>query len=346
MINFLNDYSEGALPEIITALNAGNLEVHGGYGNDRDSAEAIKSLKKLIGNEQLAVQFLVGGTQTNLIVIAYLLRPYEAVIACRGGHIDEHETGAIEATGHKVLIAEAENGKLTVAAARKVLKAHHDEHAVKPKMLYISDSTEIGTVYTKKELTDLSHFAQEQNLYLFIDGARLASALCAKSNDLTLADIAELSDVFYLGGTKNGALFGEAVVSRHVELFRDFRYMCKQRGALLAKGWLLGLQFRELFKDGLYFKAAAKANAVAASLKAGLVRLNVPLLADGDSNQLFPILDSSLLPQLAQEFNFGIWEELDARHTVIRLVTSWASRKEDADYFIAYLAELLNNRRQ
>lgn len=249
---FTNDYSEGAHPRILEALMNTNLTQHTGYGMDEHCQKAAELICRECSHiasgadshptirTDLDIHFLVGGTQTNRIVIDAALRPYQAVIAVSTGHINVHETGAVEASGHKVIAVPGENGKLTASAVEKVLSAHRDEHMVQPKMVYISNTTELGTQYTKKELEELSRLCRLKGLYLFLDGARLGSALTSPINDLTMADLADLTDAFYIGGTKNGALFGEALVIRNDSIKKDFRYMIKQNGAMLAKGWLLG----------------------------------------------------------------------------------------------------------
>jgi len=263
MYSFNNDYSEGAHPRILNALMETNLKQEVGYGEDSYSLKAIELLKQRIGRTDVDIHLLTGGTQTNLIAISAFLRPHEAAIAASTGHIFTHETGSIEATGHKVLSTETADGKLTPAHIQSILDEHTDEHMVKPKLVYISNSTEIGTIYTKSELEQLRDFCQANHLILFMDGARLGSALCSAENDLTLSDLTALVDAFYIGGTKNGALIGEALVICQDSLKEDFRYHMKQKGALLAKGRLLGIQFLELFRENLYFELATHANHMA-----------------------------------------------------------------------------------
>ncbi len=250
MISFTNDYSEGAHPKVLELLMKSNLEQNKGYGMDIHCDRAKEYIKKEIRREDVDIHFIPGGTQTNLLVISSFLRPHQCVIAADTGHINVHETGAVEATGHKVLTMPSEDGKLTPSAVRKALESHMDEHMVQPKMVYISDTTELGTVYTKTELTALHEICRDRGLLLFLDGARLASALTCKANDLELWEIARLVDVFYIGGTKNGALLGEALVICREDLKEDFRYMIKQRGAMLAKGFVMGIQFEALFQQG------------------------------------------------------------------------------------------------
>ena len=254
MYSFANDYSEGTHESILKALVDTNLKQSSGYGLDEYSEKARDILKNVLKNDKIDIHFIPGGTQANLISISSFLRQHEAAIAANSSHIATHETGAIEATGHKVITIRSDDGKLTVEKIEKVLKIHSDEHMVKPRLVYISNSTEIGTIYKKQELIELYSYCKENDLILYIDGARMGSAITCKENDLKLSDLVNLCDAFYIGATKNGALFGEALVICNDSLKKDFRYNIKQKGALLAKGRLLGLQFIELFKDDLYFK--------------------------------------------------------------------------------------------
>lgn len=334
MYSFSNDYSEGAHPKILEALINANLIQQTSYSLDVHTAHAIELIQEEIKNRDTDIHLLVGGTQTNLITIATALRPYQAVISASTGHVNVHETGAIEATGHKVLAMPTDDGKLTPALVLQALDFHTDEHMVQPKMVYISNSTEIGTQYTKSELEALHHICKQKNLYLFLDGARLGSALTSSVNDLTLADIAALTDVFYIGGTKNGALFGEALVISHPDLKPDFRFMIKQRGAMLAKGWLLGIQFEELFQNNLFYDMAGHANAAAQKLRTALEEHGYHMASDSMTNQLFPILPNTLVEKLGQKYTFNIDRKYDNTHTVIRLVTSWATTDEGVDAFI------------
>lgn len=335
MYSFTNDYSEGAHPHILKALMDTNLTQHIGYGMDEDHcAKARELIRKECARDDAQVHFLVGGTQANLIVIASALRPWEAVICASTGHINVHETGAVEATGHKVLAVPSDDGKVTPEMVRQVLEAHTDEHMVKPKMVYISNTTEIGTQYSKEDLDALSRFCRQKDLYLFLDGARLGSALTSSVNDLTIADIAALTDVFYIGGTKNGALMGEAVVILNPDLDREFRFMIKQRGAMLAKGWLLGIQFETLFSDGLFYEMASHANRMADILRTGLEECGYSFLADSRSNQLFPILPDTLIEKLSEDFSFIIQDRVDESSHAVRLVTSWATPEEAVHAFL------------
>ncbi|EKN70842.1 aromatic amino acid beta-eliminating lyase/threonine aldolase [Neobacillus bataviensis LMG 21833] len=335
MYSFKNDYSEGAHPRILNALVESNLEQEEGYGEDRYSLKAIEFIKERMGRNDVDIHLVSGGTQTNLLAISAFLRPHEAAIAASTGHILIHETGAIEATGHKVLSIEAEDGKLTPEHVKTVLDAHTDEHMVKPKLVYISNSTEIGSIYNKTELQQLRNFCHENNLILYMDGARLGSALCSAENDLQLRDLPELVDAFYIGGTKNGALIGEALVICRDSLKEDFRFHMKQKGAMLAKGRILGVQFLELFRDNLFFELASHANKMAEKLRDELGKENIQFLTHSPSNQIFPILPNALITKLQDKYAFHIWEKVDSEHSAIRLVTSWATKEEAVKAFIA-----------
>lgn len=340
MYSFKNDYSEGALPAIMELLNKSNCEQTNGYGEDYFCEEAKKKIKNRLQYKACDVHFLVGGTQTNLTVIASALRPYEAVIAADTGHINVHETGAIEASGHKVLTVKGTDGKVTSEAVRKVVLDHEDEHMVKPTMVYISNATEIGTMYLKEELQELYATCKELGLYLFMDGARLGSALMAQNNNITWEDLCSLCDVFYIGGTKNGTLFGEALVIVNEELKKDFRYMIKQRGGLLAKGRLLGIQFLGLFENENFEKAAKHANNMAGKLQNAFIQKKIPLFISTTTNQIFPILTNIQMDILSKKYAFQIWEKLDNEHTAVRFVTSWATKEEAVEECIQDILRL------
>lgn len=339
MLSFKNDYSEGCANEVLEALIKTNDLKTVGYGEDEYTKQAENLVKSLVADENVDIYFLVGGTQTNLTVIS-TLKPYEAVISCDTGHINVHETGAIEATGHKVIAVKNNNAKLTPDAIEAVIKSHTDYHMVLPKMVYISNSTEYGTIYTKKELEDLRAICDKYNLYLFMDGARLGSALMSKDNDLTLIDINRLCDVFYIGGTKNGALFGEAVVIRNNELKPYFKYLIKQNGALLAKGRLLGVQFYTLLKDNLYFKLAQNANDCANLIREKLNELGIKEYMPSTTNQIFVKLSNEVASKLHQEVLFEDFLGLDDG-VVVRFVTSFATKKDDVVAFTKILEKYL-----
>ena len=340
MYSFKNDYSEGAHPRILNALLESNLEQEAGYGEDRYTIRAIELLKQKIGCNNIDIHLLPGGTQTNLTAISAFLRPHEAIIAANTGHILVHETGAIEATGHKIISMEVKDGKLTPSEIKMALDIHTDEHMVKPKLVYISNSTEIGSIYSKNELEQISNICKENNLLLFIDGARLGSALCALENDLILSDLSKFADAFYIGGTKNGALLGEALVICKDVLKEDFRFHIKQKGALMAKGRILGIQFLELFKDNLYFELATHANKMAHILSKGITSLDYEFLTPSPTNQLFPIFPNSVIEKLAVNYSFLTWSKVDDAHSSIRLVTSWATKEDAVTAFITDLKNL------
>jgi threonine aldolase len=337
MYSLKNDYSEGAHPRILEALLKTNMEQTIGYGLDEYSEEAKAIIKNLIENTNAEVHFLVGGTQTNQTAIGAFLRPFEAVIAADTGHINVHETGAIEAIGHKIVTAKTRDGKLTPALIEEVLTIHTDEHMVRPKLVYISNSTEVGTVYNKEELKALHAYCQDKELYLYLDGARLGAALASGKTNLTLADIASLTDAFYIGGTKNGALFGEALVIIREELKKDFRYMIKRQGGMFAKGRLLGIQFMELLRDGLYFELAEHAVKMSMQLKEGMLEKGYQFAYDSDTNMQFPIMTNAEIAILEKNFRFEFIEKFGEDKSVIRLVTSFATTKEGVEEFIKSL---------
>ena len=338
--SFNNDYSEGAHPQILKAMMNTNLQQNDGYSLDVHTAHAKELIRLEIKRQDADIHILVGGTQTNLLGISCALRPHQAVICAETGHINVHETGAIEATGHKVLGQKTEDGKLTPAHIQNALDFHTDEHMVQPKMVYISNSTEVGTQYSLQELEDISRFCRQHGLYLFLDGARLGSALTSADNDLTLADIARLTDLFYIGGTKNGALFGEALIISHPDLKPDFRYLIKQQGAMLAKGWLLGIQFEELFQNHLFYDMASHANEMADKLRKGIAACGYSFHWNSRTNQLFPILPNTVMEALKKDFLFSTQLVIDEGHTCIRLVTSWATQPEAVTAFLNALEKL------
>ena len=338
MYRFTNDYSEAAHPDVLAALTATNLEGNFGYGLDGHCERAAAGIRELCAAPDADVHFLVGGTQTNLTAVAAFLRPHEAVIAASTGHVCVHETGAIEATGHKCIAVACENGKLTPDDVRNVCTAHPDEHMVKPRLVYVSNTTEIGTVYTKEELAGLRAVCGELGLYLYLDGARLGSAIAAGGPDF--AELARLCDAFYIGGTKNGALFGEALVILNDALKPDFRWILKQHGGMLAKGWLLGVQFDALLRGGLYLDLARHANEQAQRLRSGIGMLGYAFACDSPSNQQFPILPDAVLEQLEGDFHWEVIGHPAPGMTEIRLVTSWATSPAAVSAFLRRLREL------
>lgn len=335
MIYFHNDYCEGCHEKVLQKLIETNMEQTPGYGTDHYCHEAAEKIRKICGREDLDVHFLVGGTQANLTVIDAALRPHQAALGPVGAHINVHETGAVEATGHKVLSVPSEDGKITAQQVREVVTAHRAsdsfEHEAQPKLVYISNPTEYGTLYSYGELEALSETCHELGLYLFLDGARLGYGLMAKYYDVTMEDIARLCDVFYIGGTKVGALFGEAVVIGNKTIGEDFRYLIKQHGGMLAKGRLLGVQFDALFEDDLYFKISAHAVEMADRIRNVLDELKVPYLVPGITNQIFPILPDDALAELGKEFVFTEMGRFDENHRCIRICTSWATKEANVN---------------
>lgn len=338
--SFLDDYSEGAHEQILQALLQNNTRQQKPYGQDEYSAAAKGHLARETGVPAESIHLVASGTLANIIAIGSCLRPHEAVIAPDTGHIVVRETGAIEAIGHKLITVKPSDGKLTVAGIEGALARNaHFPHMAKPRLVYISNATEVGTLYSKAELTAISNLCKKNKLLLFVDGARLGAALAARSNDLTLADVAELADIFWIGGTKVGALMGEAIVISNPALVEDFAFHVKQRGGLLAKGRAVGIQFTELFKSGLFLELATHANNMAALLSSGISAAGYSLAARTDTNQVFPIFPTALIATLQEEFDFYVWEDLPDKTAVIRLVTSWATEEEQVNAFIAKLAK-------
>lgn len=339
---FRNDYSFGAHPKVLTALAASSMEGNIGYGEDGYCQRAASLIRDLCHCPQAEVQFFIGGTQTNFTAIAAFLRPWEGIITADASHINGHEAGAVEATGHKILpIHTGPDGKLTPEQIAPILERHRDVHLVKPRMVEIANATESGMVYTKAELTALSVFCRANDLLLFLDGARLGCALASTASDLALPDLAALTDAFYLGGTKNGALMGEALVITNPALQPDFFRIKKQLGGVLAKGWLLGVQFEALLQDGLYFQMARHANSMSARLQSGLKALGWELMVDSPTNQVFPIIPDSLKPQLDKLCIYEDWSPGQTPGTsVIRFVTCFATTPEDVEGFLSAVSEL------
>ncbi|MGE7988789.1 threonine aldolase family protein [Lysinibacillus fusiformis] len=338
MIRFENDYAEGAHKRILGRLMETNEEQTPGYGMDEHCERAKTYIRKACDVENADIHFLVGGTQTNTTIISSILRPHQGVVAAITGHIAVHETGAIEATGHKVLTLPSDDGKINAEQVKELFDAHWNdvthEHMVQLGLVYISHPTENGTTYSKTELEELSKVCRECSLPLVMDGARLGYGLVSKDSDLSLADIARLCDVFYIGGTKIGAMFGEAVVIINDDLKKDFRYLIKQRGGLLAKGRLLGIQFETLFEDGLYYEISRHAVEMAMVIRDAFVEKGYSLRYDSKTNQQFPILPNDVLMKLGEKYSFSFWEKFSTTHSVVRICTSWATKKENVDMLI------------
>lgn len=327
-ISFKNDYSEGAHPRVLELLSATNNRQEAGYGDDQISQQAKLLIQKLIGRGQSAIFFVSGGTQANLLVISHLLRPYQSIIAADTAHIHIHETGAVENTGHKINTVPHIDGKITVEALGKVLENHRDNHMVMPKLVYLSQCTELGTIYYKNEIAEISSFCRAHDLLLFIDGARLGTAFSADGSDLTLSDLATYCDAFYIGATKNGGLLGEAIVFPDPMFAEGFDYFLKQKGALLAKGRVLGAQFYALLETGLFFNLGQHANLMAKTISQELTRRGYRFAFPPVSNQIFPILPMPLIKRLQSHYDFYIWEPYDSESAVVRLVCSWATSEE------------------
>lgn len=335
MIYFNSDYLEGAHSAIMERMMETNMMQTVGYSCDEICDSARAKVRAACNAPEADVHFLVGGTQTNTTVIAALLRPWQGVVSAVSGHINCHETGAIESTGHKVIALPTPDGKLTAKQVKDYVEwqknDESEEHIVQPGMVYISHPTETGMLYSKAELTEIFHTCREYGLPLYIDGARLGYGLTADGTDLTLPEIAQLCDVFYIGGTKVGALFGEAVVIMNEKYKKDFRFMIKQRGGMLAKGRLLGIQFDTLFTDDLYTKIARNANDMAYQIRDIFVSNGYPLLFDSPTNQQYPIISDEELAILGKDFGYEYWERVDETHSGVRFCGSWATTQEQVD---------------
>ncbi len=336
--SFMNDYSEGCHPEILKALQDYNMEQHLPYGNDAISERARQLIRNLLDPIDARIHFVTGGTLANSLIAACALKPHEAVIAADTGHIITFETGAIEATGHKVIEAPGLNGKLTAATIHSVLAEHlHFPHTVRPKIVYISNTTEIGTVYSRQDLEELLSTCRANDLLLWLDGARLGAALAA-DDDLSLQDIARYTDIFWMGGTKLGGLAGEAVIIPNQDLAEDFEFLVKQRGAMLSKGRFLGCQFEALFTDNLFLRAARRAHDLAQKFSQKIETAGYQLHVECQSNQIFAILPNPLITSLLEHFDFYVWREVDSDHSIVRLVTSWATDEGQIETFARRLS--------
>lgn len=341
MLYFENDYSEGAATEVLCALIDSNTEKLTAYGCDAYTLSAAAKIKKACKAKDSEVYLLTGGTQTNKIIISSLLRPYEGVIAAVSGHINQHEAGAIEESGHKVLALPAKDGKLSAESIEKYIEGFYKDesydHMVFPGMVYISHPTEYGTLYSKSELAEIAAVTGKYNIPLYLDGARLGYALAAEENDVSLEDLARLCDVFYIGGTKVGALCGEAVVFKKGKAPKYFMTIVKQNGAMLAKGRILGVQFDALFTGGLYYTLGERAMERARQLKALFKEKGYSFFIDSPTNQIFVIISNEKIKELSENVKFGMWEKYDEEKSVVRFVTSWATEKEDVEALAAYL---------
>ena len=340
MYRFTNDYSEGAHEKILNAIAKINTEGNFGYSTDPHCERACRLIREQANAPEAAVHFVSGGTQVNLISVCAFLRPHQAIIATRLGHPCLHETGAIEATGHKVITVPCEDdAKMTPEAICKCPDLLNNEHGVQPKLVYLSSTTEMGAVYTAEELKAISDVCREKGLYLYLDGARLASAFAA--GGASMEQIAACCDAFTIGGTKNGALFGEALVICNQALQQDFRYILKQKGGMMAKGFLLGVQFETFFEDGLYYELGRYSTSLAVRLRDGMEKLGIPFISPSPSNQQFPILPDTALARLQGHFHWEVLSKPDDCHTCIRLVTSWATREEAVDAWLRELSAAL-----
>ena len=335
MYSFSNDYSEIAHPRVLRALNKYAYQQNIGYSLDIHCDNARKKIKKLVGDSKAAVHFLPGGTMVNLVFLATNLGTHEAVIAADTAHIYVHETGAIEATGHKIITIPNYDGKIRAYDVEKAYLEHTDEHMVKPKIVFISNSTEYGTIYYKKDLQELRNVCDKYGLLLYLDGARLANALVADDNDLTLKEIHQLCDAFYLGGTKNGMLFGEALVIKNKALDNHVRYVIKQRGGLTAKGFLLGIQYETLLKDDLYLKNATHANKMAQKIRVSLENKGIKFYNNSSTNQIFPILTPQQIESLSSKFTFIPMDAVNENSRAVRFVCSWATDEKAVDELIS-----------
>lgn len=337
MIYFRSDYSQGAHPKVMDALMKTNLEHTDGYGLDPHCEHAGQMIRELTGIEDCEVHMMVGGTPCNVTVIASSLKPYESVIAVRTGHAYYHETGGVEATGHRIVAMDGVNGKLTPELIDRAREEYEDEHTPLPGMVYISQPTEIGSIYSRAEMEAIAQKCKERNMLLYVDGARLGSALTCRDNDLTLKELALLCDAFYIGGTKNGALFGEALVIKNRQMRDHFRFMMKRQCGLLAKGRLIGVQFEALLEGGMesiYFSMAAHANRMAEKLREGLVEMNVNFYSDSQTNQVFPVFPTDVVRKLEKDFFFYEWAPEKDGLIPIRLVTAWGTKESEVDAFL------------
>lgn len=344
MIRFNSDYLEGAHPQIMQRLMETNMDQTPGYGEDAYCEQARDTIRRLCDALEADVHFLVGGTQTNATFLSAVLKPWQGAISADTGHIAVHETGAVEATGHKVIALPNEDGRITAEQVDECCRLHFSdeshEHMVMPGAVYISNPTEVGTLYTREALEALRAVCDRWNLVLFLDGARLGYGLASPENTLDLPFLARVTDAFYIGGTKQGLLFGEALVITREDIKRDFRYIIKQKGGMLAKGRLLGVQFQAALSDGLYMALSRRAIALAMRMKAAMAEMGIPFMIDSPTNQQFPILPDRLLEVLKRDYSFATIQKVDGNRTAVRFCTSWATREEDVEKLIEDLGKL------
>lgn len=341
MYDFLNDYNQTVHPKLLEEfININNKKLIG-YGLDDCCNDAIDQIRKRLKSPNADIHFMAGGTITNLTTISHILKPYQAVIAAETGHINVHETGAIEATGHKVVTVKTEDGKLTPESIKPVLDYHCDEHMVQPKLIYISNTTELGTLYTKQELKKLYQFCQKNHLYLYLDGARLAMALGAKDNDITFPDLAKYTDVFYIGGTKVGGFAGEALVFNNDTINRDFRFNMKQKGAILAKSWIIAVQFKALMQNNLYLSLGKHSNMMAEKLTNLFENEGFTFAAKPQTNQLFVNLPNQLAKKITSRYAVDNLGQSDPNHICLRFCTSWSTQEVEIENFAQELKKLL-----
>lgn len=341
--SFKNDYNTIASKEVMDNIIKYSSEQNIGYGEDYHTKNAIKLIKGALKNDNVDIRFLIGGTSTNVIAISSILRPYQAVIAVNSAHINVHETGAVEATGHKIITVSGIDGKITNEEIITVCESHRDNHMVMPKMVYISNSTEIGTIYKLDELKEIYETCKKYNLYLYLDGARLASALASNINDIELSDLVKYTDIFYIGATKNGGLLGEALVIVNDDLKLDIDYMIKNKTGLLAKGYINGIIFETLFSNDLYFKYGANANKCAMYIKDNLIKLGFNMVIDSYTNQLFFEIPNSILDKIKDDYLYEVQESLE-NSKVIRLCTSYNTNLDTCAKFIEKIQLILNRK--
>lgn len=338
MIYFRSDYSQGAHPKVLEALAKTNFEHTDGYGLDPHCSHAEEMIKELIGLDECQVHMMVGGTPCNVTFMAAALKPYESVVSVRSGHAYFHETGAVEGTGHRIVALDATDGKLSPELIDRAWEEFEDEHTPVPKLAYVSQPTEIGSLYSKAEMSALSDKCREKDMFLYVDGARLGVGLTSNGNDLSITELAQLCNAFYIGGTKNGALFGEALVIKNPEINKDFRWMMKRQCGLLAKGRLIGVQFEALLeggRDSIYFQIGRHANKMAEKLRDGLSEMGVEFYSDSQTNQIFPVLPTSIVKELEKEFFFYEWTPEKNGMIPIRLVTGWGTQEDEVDTFLS-----------